>query len=156
MAAVARSRSLHHPWTQPPSDAEAYAAHVARNAADDSAFRLAWYDGELLGALNLSQIVRGALQGAYLGYYAFAPLAGRGLMRQALGLLLDEAFGALALHRVEANIQPGNTRSIQLVASLGFRREGFSPRYLRIDGAWRDHERWAILAEEHTGVPEGP
>ena len=69
-------------------------------------------------------------------------------MKRGLRLALREAFGPLGLHRVEANIQPANLASIALVRSLGFRKEGFSPNYLKIDGEWRDHERWAILREE--------
>jgi [ribosomal protein S5]-alanine N-acetyltransferase len=69
-------------------------------------------------------------------------------MTEAVRLATAHAFAALGLHRLEANIQPGNTRSIALVKRLGFRLEGFSPRYLFIDGEWRDHERWALLEDE--------
>ena len=103
---------------------------------------------ELVGVINLNEIVRGPLQSAYLGYYAFAPHAGHGYMREGLTLVLRWAFGELRLHRVEANIQPLNDASLTLVRRLGFRREGLSPRYLKIAGRWRDHERWALLAEE--------
>jgi len=103
---------------------------------------------ELVGVINLGEIVRGALQSAFLGYYAFEPHAGKGLMSEGLALVLRRAFGPLRLHRVEANIQPGNERSIALVRRHGFRLEGFSPRYLEIAGRWRDHERWALLREE--------
>jgi [ribosomal protein S5]-alanine N-acetyltransferase len=74
-------------------------------------------------------------------------------MTEGLGLALGRAFGALRLHRVVANIQPGNERSIRLVQRLDFTREGFSRRYLRIAGRWRDHERWAILAEDWRRLP---
>ncbi len=61
--------------------------------------------------------------------------------------MLGLVFGELGLHRVEANIQPGNLRSIRLARRLGFEREGFSPAYLMVGGEWRDHERWVLRAE---------
>ena len=67
-------------------------------------------------------------------------------MTEGLTLVIGKAFGALGLHRLEANVQPDNDASIRLVRRLGFRREGYSPRYLKINGRWRDHERWAILS----------
>ena len=69
-------------------------------------------------------------------------------MRDGLELALRLAFGSLGLHRLEANIQPGNASSVALVKGAGFRLEGYSRRYLKISGRWRDHERWAILAED--------
>ena len=94
--------------------------------------------------------MRGYFQSAYLGYYASARHAGKGLMGEAMALVLDHAFGPLALHRLEANIQPGNAPSIALARGAGFRLEGYSPRYLLIGGRWRDHERYAITADEHA------
>ena len=88
--------------------------------------------------------------GGILGYAIGAPYAGEGYMTEGIELVLRHAFGAMGLHRLEANIQPGNEPSIALAKRAGFRLEGFSPRYLKIDGRWRDHERWAILAEEHA------
>ena len=105
---------------------------------------------------TISQIVRGAFQSAYLGYYGHARYANQGYMRAALELVLDHAFGPLALHRIEANIQPGNEPSIALARGAGFRLEGFSPRYLLIGGRWRDHERYAITAEERAGNGRTP
>jgi ribosomal-protein-alanine N-acetyltransferase len=102
----------------------------------------------MLGAVSLNEIVRGSFQSAYLGYYAFEPHSGSGLMSQGVALELRRAFSQLRLHRVEANIEPDNTRSIALVQRLGFRLEGLSPRYLKTGGRWRDHERWALLREE--------
>lgn len=102
----------------------------------------------IAGVVNVNEIVRGGFQSAYLGYYALQPFAGRGLMRQGIESAIFVCFDKLKLHRLEANIQPENARSIALVKSLGFRREGLSPRYLKICGRWRDHERWALLADE--------
>ena len=101
-----------------------------------------------MGVVNLSAIVAGMFQSAYLAYYGMVALAGHGLMTEVVQLATAHAFGVLGLHRLEANIQPGNSCSIALVKQLGFRLEGFSPRYLRIGGEWRDHERWALLADE--------
>ena len=105
-------------------------------------------DDTLVGVLNLSEVVRGAFESAYLGYYAFAPHAGRGLMTEALVLLLDAAYRDVGLHRVEANVQPGNKRSLALVDRIGFAREGYSRRYVKIAGRWRDHVRYAMIAED--------
>lgn len=104
-------------------------------------------DGALLGALNFNEIVRGAFESAYLGYWIGAAHARQGLMGEALELALTWGFGPLGLHRMEANIQPGNEPSIALVRRAGFVREGFSERYLKVGGVWRDHERWAITRE---------
>lgn len=144
------SVDLHHPWVAPPRSAEAYAAYCERCARDDTVglVILGRDDHAVMGAITFSQIFHGPFQSAYAGYYVGAAYAGRGIMRAALGLALDHAFGPLGLHRIEANIQPENHRSLALVRRLGFVREGFSRRYLFIDGAWRDHERFAILADE--------
>lgn len=152
----------HHPWIAPPISAESYAAYLDRCARPETAGMLVCRrdDGAVMGAITFSQIFYGPLESAYLGYYIGAAFAGRGYMRAALGLALDHAFGPLRLHRVEANIQPGNLASIALVRRLGFTREGFSRRYLFIDGEWRDHERFAILAEDwaaaRAGSPDAP
>ncbi|HKX45246.1 MAG TPA: GNAT family N-acetyltransferase, partial [Planctomycetota bacterium] len=99
-----------------------------------------------------SEIARGVLQSAYLGVYALAPHAGTGRTRTAVALALDQAFRRLRLHRVEANVQPDNARSLALFLGLGFREEGYSPRYLRLAGRWRDHVRLALLSEEWPGA----
>jgi ribosomal-protein-alanine N-acetyltransferase len=107
-------------------------------------------DGALTGVFSFSEIVRGAFNSAYLGYYAFEPLAGGGYMTEGLALALDVAFRVLKLHRIEVNVQPTNRRSLALVARLRFTREGFSRRYVKIAGRWRDHVRYAMLAEDWT------
>jgi ribosomal-protein-alanine N-acetyltransferase len=153
VAAVRRSRALHRPWVSPPATALAFRQYLDRQ--HDAGFRAyvvcehlaGGPDERLAGVFNLSQIVLGGFCSAYLGYYAFAGCAGRGLMHAGLQQVLRLAFGPLGLHRVEANIQPANLPSIALVRSCGFALEGYSPRYLKIGGRWRDHERWACLAD---------
>ena len=145
-----RSRRFHAGLASPPCDPAGFARLLARQGADDfESFVLVRRDDEaLLGYVAISQIFRFAFQSAYLGYWIGAPYAGQGYMKEGLALVLGQAFRRLKLHRLEANIQPENTPSIRLVRGLGFRQEGYSPRYLKISGRWRDHERWAILREE--------
>ena len=150
LAAVARSRKLHHPWVQAPSTPQAFRDYLSKHQSPRGAAFLLSRDepAALVGVVNLSEIVQGCFQSAYLGYYAFVPYAGQGLMKDGLAQVVTHAFKVMKLHRLEANIQPGNVPSKALVKRLGFRREGFSPRYLKINGRWRDHERWAILSED--------
>jgi ribosomal-protein-alanine N-acetyltransferase len=149
VTAVRRSRALHARWVSPPSTATAYRAYLRRLRRPTHVGYLVCRrdSGDLVGVVNINEIVRGLFRSGYLGYYGFRPHAGRGLMAEGLALVIDDAFGRLGLHRLEANIQPGNRRSRRLVRRLGFQREGYSPRYLMVNGRWRDHERWAILAE---------
>jgi [ribosomal protein S5]-alanine N-acetyltransferase len=148
--AAERSRALHHPWVQAPATPKAYREYVASHQDPRGMAFFIWGDDPrgLVGAVNVNEIVRGSFCSAYLGYYAFVPYAGRGLMKNGLAQVITHMFKKIKLHRLEANIQPGNVRSKGLVKSLGFRREGLSPRYLKINGRWRDHERWAILSED--------
>jgi ribosomal-protein-alanine N-acetyltransferase len=150
LAAVKRSRTLHHPWVKAPDTPEAFLAYVMKQESERFASFLMWAvePSELVGVGNLSEIVLGSFRSAYLSYYAFVPHGGRGLMKDGLTHVITHAFTTMKLHRVEANIQPRNLRSKALVKKLGFRREGLSPRYLKINGRWRDHERWAILSED--------
>ncbi|MFZ0827451.1 MAG: GNAT family protein [Verrucomicrobiia bacterium] len=104
-------------------------------------------DGSVVGNISLFLITRNALQSACVGYMVGASHARRGYATGALQLVLHFAFDNLKLHRVEANIQPHNKPSLALVKRAGFKREGYSPRYLKICGKWRDHERWALLVE---------
>lgn len=148
-AAARRSRALHRPWVHPPLTADA-AAELASGRLGPTSYGYlvrAGSDAPLAGYIAVSNIVRGAFRSAYLGYYAFAGCEGRGLMSAGLRTVLTHARNELGLHRLEANIQPDNAASIALVRRLGFRCEGYSPRYLKIGGRWRDHERWAILLE---------
>jgi ribosomal-protein-alanine N-acetyltransferase len=144
------SRSFHKPWATAPIDEERFEAYLVDSRRRDfEAFLVCRRsDDAIIGFFNLSQIARGSLQSAYLGYAAGKAFAGQGYMREAIELVLRVAFLDLRLHRIEANIQPGNGASIALAQGAGFLREGFSPRYLKISGRWRDHERWALLADD--------
>jgi ribosomal-protein-alanine N-acetyltransferase len=102
--------------------------------------------GRIVGVINITNIVLGVFRSGYLGFYVFAGFERQGLMHDGLGAAVRHSFDKLKLHRLEANIQPGNAASIALVKSCGFSKEGYSPRYLKIAGRWRDHERWAIRA----------
>lgn len=148
IARVRSSRRLHRPWVSPPATEEAFMAYVQR-MADPAHHAFAVCDaetGQIGGVIHLTNIVLGAFRSGYLGYYAFAGFERQGLMQSGLSQVLRHAFKSLKLHRLEANIQPKNAASIALVRSCGFVQEGYSPKYLKIGGQWRDHERWAILA----------
>lgn len=157
LAAAARaSRRLHGRWVQAPETEAAAHAWLAVDPGRTRAFGL-WLTASrvegrtdtpppaLAGCFRLSQIAMGNFRSAYLGYWAVAAHAGQGHMARGLRLLVGQAFGPLGLSRLEANIQPDNHASVALVKRAGFRLEGFSPRYLKINGRWRDHERWALL-----------
>jgi ribosomal-protein-alanine N-acetyltransferase len=150
VAAMRASRGLHRPWVSLPETAEAFDALLDRVLEGNSEFMLVRRqpDEAIVGYFHISQIIRGPLQSAFLGFSAVAPHAGRGHMTEGMRLVLRRAFTGLGLHRLEANIQPANEASITLVRRSGFVREGYSERYLKVGGRWRDHERWAIRAEQ--------
>lgn len=143
------NRGHHAPWSKPFADQAGFEDWFSglRTGANVGLVAREPRSQGIIGVLDLSQICRGNFQSAYLGFYGMAGMAGRGLMTEAVRQTAFFAFNHIGLHRIEANIQPANLRSIALVRRVGFGREGFSPRYLRIDGAWRDHERWALLAD---------
>ena len=149
-----QSRALHRGWVQAPETPTAFASYVARYHSTDPAPRNVGFlvirneDGAIVGVINFSEIIRGAFHSGYVGYYAFAPYAGDGYMAEGFALALDHAFREMKLHRIEANVQPANIRSLALVERLSFTREGYSRRYVKIAGRWRDHVRFGMLAEE--------
>jgi ribosomal-protein-alanine N-acetyltransferase len=155
---VRASARLHHPWMSLPATPEDFQAYIRRYEQPDEESLLICLrsTGAIAGIANINSIIRGRYQCGSLGYAAFAPTAGKGYMTEGLGLVVRHAFEQLRLHRLEANIQPGNHASLNMARRLGFRREGYSPEMLFIDGAWRDHERWAITAttaEPHPSLP---
>lgn len=120
-------------------------------------------DHDIVGKINVSDVVRGRFESAAIGYDAYDPYAGRGLFAEGLRLLVNllfkaEAAGGMGLHRVQAAVQPGNVRSAGLLRSLGFQREGFSPRMLWLPGAdgnnaWRDHDSYVVMRDEWPAPP---
>lgn len=151
LAAVRRSRALHASWIAPkPKNKREFTGYLRRFSSSQHCGHLVIHrsSGGIVGVININDIIRGAFQSASLGYYAFVPFAGQGLMHEGMLLVLRHAFGKLKLHRVEANIQPENRASIALAQKCGFIREGTSRRLLKVRGRWRDHERWALLSED--------
>ena len=158
VARNAASRALHRGLVTPPTNAKTYAEWMVRCRQPNVQCFLVCRieDGAITGVFTLSQIVRRLFQSAYMGYYAERPFDGQGYMAEGLQLVLRHTFIAMKLHRVEANIQPENVTSIALVKRAGFRLEGFSPRYLKISGRWRDHQRWAMTIDDWRRLRRRP
>lgn len=149
-ASAKASRKFHRILVSPPADRKSFDEYLRRNdnpASEDFLICLK-NGGAIAGTIGLSQIFRKSFQNAYLGYLLFENFTGQGLMTEAVALGLKYLFASLKLHRVEANVQPENLASIRVLQRNNFRLEGFSPKYLKIGGRWRDHERWAITLED--------
>ena len=144
------SKNLHRGLVKPPTDEKTFTDYLKRNESAENECLLICdtETGKIIGAINLSQIFRGIFQNCYLGYYIGAEFAGKGFMTEAVNLILRFAFVNLKLHRVEANVQPHNSASIAVLRKNNFTKEGFSRKYLKIGGRWRDHERWAKIIED--------
>ncbi len=110
------------------------------------------HQGRFVGQLTISNVVRGSAQFASVGYWIDEAYAGRGITTRAVAMAVDHCFGPVGLHRVEVAIRPENRASLRVVEKLGIREVGYAPRFLHIDGDWRDHRLFAITAEE---VPRG-
>ncbi|KTD82157.1 GNAT family N-acetyltransferase [Legionella waltersii] len=149
ISTMQNSRDFHYPFITAPCSSEEFQIYLSKSTKDSEQYYIAWDNRQqIIGVFNISGIIRGVFKSAYLGYYASLDHAGKGLMSQALKLVLREVFTSLDLHRIEANIQPNNTASIHLASNNGFLKEGFSPRYLKINGIWQDHFRYALTLED--------
>lgn len=104
----------------------------------------------LIGKIALNGVMRGAMHGAYLGYWMSDDQLGKGLITEGISAVLDFAFGSAGLHRIQAAIMPRNERSLRVIEKLAFRREGYAERYLQIAGKWEDHILFARTREEHV------
>jgi ribosomal-protein-alanine N-acetyltransferase len=150
-------RSADHVGRWNPVDPDGFPELLRRQGAALRTFLiLDAADGGIVGKCNVANIVRGRFRNATLGYDSYLPYAGTGRMTEGMRLVVEHCFaewpGGLGLHRLEINVQPGNERSIAMAVRLGFRHEGYSPRMLYLNGAWRDHERYALTAEEWPGA----
>jgi NAD(P)H-hydrate epimerase len=147
------SVSLYASFIKAPQTHEEYLAYLAKGEQASDKYFLAWMNNEIIGVFNISGIAQeGVFKSAYLGVNANIKFAGKGLMSQALKLVLQEVFLSIKLHRIEANIQPDNLASILLFSNNGFQQEGYSPRYLYIADAWRDHLRFALTYEDWVSL----
>ncbi|HXG84052.1 MAG TPA: GNAT family protein [Pyrinomonadaceae bacterium] len=148
--AAKSSRKFHRGLVSPPVDRKGFDELLGRNEKEENEIFVICRieDQAIAGAVNLSQIFRRSFHNAYLGYYLFESFTRQNLMTEAVELILSHTFKTLKLHRVEANVQPENTASIKVLQKNGFTKEGFSRKYLKIGGRWRDHERWAIIVED--------
>ena len=144
------SRQLHRGLVSPTFGRDDFDELLKRNKGDDYESLLICVNetDAIAGTITLSQIFRKAFQNAYLGYLLSEKFTGKGYMTEAVELMLKHAFSILKLHRIEANVQPHNSASINVLKRTGFMKEGFSRNYLKISGKWRDHERWAIIKED--------
>ena len=136
LESVKTSRALHHPWVSAASTPKQFRGFVESMSRPDNCGLLVCErdSNRIAGVINVTNIVLGVFRSGYVGFYAFAGFERRGLMHEGLRAAIHHAFDKLKLHRLEANIQPGNAASIALIKSCGFCNEGYSPRYLKIAG----------------------
>ncbi|MEP9384745.1 GNAT family protein [Nocardioides sp. KR10-350] len=156
-----RSAAWLHPWdatvppgvTARPSSFPVLVRRLRRQARAGITFPFAIeVDGAFAGQVTVNNIVRGSAQFASVGYWIDQRYAGRGITPLAVALVIDHCFTAARLHRIEICIRPENSNSLRVVEKLGINEIGYAPRFLHIDGAWRDHRIYAVTVEE---CPEG-
>ena len=145
------------PWeaTVPPGDQtapktfRALVRDLQRQARERRALPFAvTVDDEFAGQVTVSNITGGSARWGQVGYWVDERHAGRGVIPTAVALVVDYCLLELDLHRIEVAIRPENTASLRVVEKLGFTEIGYAPRYLHIDGDWRDHRLFAVTAEE--------
>lgn len=154
------NRAFFDPW-EPESSRDLYTAEGQRKDLAQRerdwiedrrySFAIVSPDGRIIGGIVLSNIIRGALQSANVGYYVAESHNNRGIGTEAVRQVVGFAFKELGLHRVEAGVMPHNARSMRVLEKAGFRRIGFAPHYLRLHGQWRDHELFQITTEDVPG-----
>ena len=148
---VRNNRDFHEPWVYVSGDPVYFDQYLRRmKMGKVLGFFVYTKDSkELVGVINLNSVRFDPFSSGSLGYYADEKMTGKGYMKEAIHLVLGHSFHKIGLNRIEVNIQPENSSSIALVKSLGFQKEGFSRKYLMIGNDYKDHERWAFLAEDY-------
>ncbi len=122
-----------------PSYFQMMSAYNREGRAQRSISLAIWFEGRLVGQISMGGIIFGALRGAHIGYWIDQAYSNRGLTTQAVDLLTEYGFSSLLLHRIEINLRPENAASRKVAEKAGYHLEGERPRYLHIDGQWRDH-----------------
>lgn len=145
-----QSKHIHQKYVpNVPYTSDEYGQFLARFDDENNINHLCIFQDKIFGVINISNIVRGLFQSAFIGYYGSVISQNhKGIMTLSMQAVLKKAFQEYGLHRLEANIQPDNYSSINFIRRNGFKKEGYSPRYLKIDGEWKDHERWALTYED--------
>lgn len=154
---IEENKDYHRPWVFLESNERSFKYYLKANKKNitQGCFVFLNDTKELVGVININNIMLGGVSSASLGYYNSEKFAGTGLMSEGMKLVIEYAFKNLGLNRIEANIQPENMPSIKMIKKLGFRKEGFSPKYLKIGDEFKDHERWAILKEDFKALSQG-
>lgn len=122
-----------------PSYFQMVSSHNREGRAQRSLSLIIWYQGSLVGQITMGGIVMGALRGAHIGYWVDKRYANLGITTQAVVMMTEYGFHELGLHRIEINLRPENVASRRVAEKAGYHFEGERPRYLHIDGQWRDH-----------------
>jgi len=152
-AYLLENRDFLQPWEPSRDDAFFELAAITerletladKTASGEALHLLIFSHGNIIGACNFSNVVRGAFQACHLGYALAESARGKGLMQEALTAAIAHVFDAMQLHRIMANYRPENQRSARLLARLGFEREGEARAYLKINGVWADHVLTALI-----------
>jgi len=145
-----QSHQFLKPWVQTPSSISEFKDYIKEMTSESNRAYVAinTATNEMIGVVELRDIYLFDFKNSYIIYYGFIGNLKQGFMALAVNAVIKLAFKKLKLHRLEANIQPNNTASIALARACGFKKEGYSPKFIKKNGQWKDHERWALLNEK--------
>jgi ribosomal-protein-alanine N-acetyltransferase len=149
VALAVESYEFHRKWIKLPTDSDGFKRYLSKFDNENAYFFVICdaYSDSIVGFVSLTGIEREPYHRGRLGYGVFEQYARMGYISSGLKQVIDFAFESLELHRLEADIQPENTPSKRLAAKMGFTCEGVSRGFIRINGEWMDHERWALTPD---------